>query len=293
MLVLKPLIGLAILELSGSTDNNTLEFLEFLKDLLFDLVVVVISLVSVKLLGEIRDGSPELILVKLEVVLNDLTSFSGGVLDGVHVTLGFHLNTVADELDAFSKGLGSHGEGTFGSSSSDVDFLLLIFLQAVDVLVNLSREGIECSGHLNDHQSKFLVELFECAEVMSSLVYLEAWWAVLVGVLFFANSFHGFPKLVDMVIHPCVDLHHGLVHESCFVVLLEALQGSCIGFELLPPLCYRARRVVSWIKEVILTRARIKFDIIIESINDVLHLLLELSNNGCISIVIKVVLQFC
>ena len=52
-LVLKPFVGLAVLKLSAGTDNNTLEFLELLKDLLFDLIVVVVPLVSVELLGEI------------------------------------------------------------------------------------------------------------------------------------------------------------------------------------------------------------------------------------------------
>ena len=73
-LVLKPFLALAFVELGGCINDDLFELLELGEDLSLDLVVVVLTFISVELLGKIGDRSPEVVLLLLELVSND---FSG------------------------------------------------------------------------------------------------------------------------------------------------------------------------------------------------------------------------
>jgi len=110
MLVLNPFRRLAVVELLGSFDDEDFELLELLEDLLLDLVVVVVPLVGIELLCEVRDGSPEVVLGLLKVVLDDLSCFFCGHLHLVLVVHGLHFDTFTDEFNAFTESLCCHGE---------------------------------------------------------------------------------------------------------------------------------------------------------------------------------------
>ena len=61
------------MEFSCGINNDFLELLELGEDLGLDLVVVVLTLVGIELLGKIGDRSPEVVLLLLELVSNDLS----------------------------------------------------------------------------------------------------------------------------------------------------------------------------------------------------------------------------
>jgi hypothetical protein len=75
-LILEPLFGLALVELGCGIKDDLLELLELGEDLRLDLVVIVGSLVSIELLGEIGDGSPEVVPLLLELEGNDFPGIS-------------------------------------------------------------------------------------------------------------------------------------------------------------------------------------------------------------------------
>ena len=156
VLEVKPFGTLALVELSSGIKNGMLELLELLKDLLLDLVVVVMSLVSIELLGEVRDGSPEVILVLLELILNDFSGFSCVVHNGFCIVHCLHFDRFADEFDAVAESVGCHGEGLFSCFSSESDLLRLFSLEVIHLLSEGFYEGIVCSCHLDSDK----LELF-------------------------------------------------------------------------------------------------------------------------------------
>ena len=156
VLEVKPFGTLGLVELSCGIKNGLFKLLELLKDLFFDLVVVVVSLVSIELLCEVRDGSPEVILVLLELILNDFSGLSGVVANGVLVIHGLHLDRFAYEFDAVAESVGCHGEGAFSCLSSERDSFLLVSLEVVHLLGEGFNEGIVGSRQLDSDK----LELF-------------------------------------------------------------------------------------------------------------------------------------
>ena len=137
LLVLSPLLVLALVDVVGALNDDILEFLEKDEDLTLDLGVVVWSLIGVELLGQVRDLSPEVVLLLRELEGDDLSSIGAGLHDLLLVGNSLQLDGATNEFDAFAEGVGGHGEGVLGSSSSEVEVLLLALLEISDVVKDL------------------------------------------------------------------------------------------------------------------------------------------------------------
>ena len=107
-LILDPLFTLALVELGSGVKDDLLELLELGEDLRLDLVVVVLSLVSVELLGKVGDGSPEIVPLLLELEGNDFPGAGGSNLDFLLVYSSFHLYTFPNVFNTVTEGRGSH-----------------------------------------------------------------------------------------------------------------------------------------------------------------------------------------
>ena len=118
-LVLQPLFALALMKFCGGINDDFLELFELSEDLAFDLVVVVLALVGIKLLGKVRDRSPEVVLLLLKLVSNDLSGLACGCPDCHLIQPSLHLDALTDVCDAISKCTGGHGEGSLCSQSLD------------------------------------------------------------------------------------------------------------------------------------------------------------------------------
>jgi len=223
-LVLDPLGVLALVDLVGGINNHIFELLELLEDLSLNLLIVVRSLVSVELLGEVRDLSPEVVLLLRELVSNDFSGISAGLVDFLLVNHCLHLNTFTDELDTFAEGVGSHGEGLLGSSSSEVDFFLLILFKLGDAFHNLCAPRVEGAGHLDDDQGELLGEPLEGLELDGGLVDVVAGRVVVVGVLLVADLGESSLEVFNMSFQPLLDFsgkcfsNEGLFVERVFEI---------------------------------------------------------------------------
>ena len=155
-LVLKPLVGLALVELSGGIKDDLLELFELGEDLGLDFVVVVLSLVSIELLGKIGDGSPQVVLLLLELVGNDLSGISRSFLDLILVKSSLHFDTLTNVFNTITEGGGGHCEGALSGNPLELDFLLFGLLQFIQLCQDGVFESIEGSDHLDNDQ----LELF-------------------------------------------------------------------------------------------------------------------------------------
>jgi hypothetical protein len=187
ILVLEPLFRLALVEFSGGIEDDLLELFELGKDLGLDFVVVVLSLVGIELLGEVRDRSPEVVLLLLELVGNDLSGVGGCFLDLFLIKSGLHFDTLTDVFDTITKSSGGHSERALSCNPLEFNFLLLLLLQGFHLFIDCVDESIECSDHLDNDQFKLFGESLEDLKVNGSLVYMETWWTVVIGVLLLAD----------------------------------------------------------------------------------------------------------
>ena len=199
-LVLEPFLALAFVELGGCIDDDLLELLELSEDLSLDLVVVILSLVSIELLGKVGNGSPEVVLLLLELVSNDLSGICGGTLDCSLVCHGFHFNALADEFDAISEGTGRHGQRSFSSKSLDGKFVLLSVLEGCHLCIDGCYEGFESSNELDNHELEFLRQSSENCEISNGRIDMETRWVVIVSMLLLTNLGKCSLQICDVVL---------------------------------------------------------------------------------------------
>lgn len=103
----------------GGINDDFLELLELCEDLGFDLVVVVLALVGIELLGKVGDRSPEVVLLLLKLVSNDLSGTGCSLFNCSLIHTSLHLDALTDVFDAISECTGGHGEGSLCSQSLD------------------------------------------------------------------------------------------------------------------------------------------------------------------------------